>query len=71
MSPRDPCAGISQREAVVKAGSGEPDFIHRAKVAIDRTVLCNDGIPAEIIIAKLETKLAVARKIPPREKPLY
>lgn len=65
MSPRDPCAAIPRHEAAVKAGSVESDFIHRAKVAIDRTVLCNDGIPAEIVIAKLETKLAVARKIPP------
>lgn len=64
MSPRDPCAAIPRHEAAVKAGS-ESVFIHRAKVAIDRTALCNDGNPAEIVIAKLETKLAIARKIPP------
>lgn len=37
------------------------EFIRRGMAAINRTVAAGDGIPAEIVIAKLEAKLAAAR----------
>jgi hypothetical protein len=38
------------------------DSVRRAKDAIERTISSGDGIPAETVIAKLESKLAAARK---------
>ena len=38
------------------------EFIRRGLAAIARTVSANDGIPAEAVLAKLEAKLAAARK---------
>ena len=37
------------------------EFVRRGMAAINRTVDAGDGIPAEIVIAKLEAKLANAR----------
>lgn len=38
------------------------DCARRAKEAIERSIANGDGIPAETVIAKLESKLAAARK---------
>nr|WP_315491414.1 hypothetical protein [uncultured Rhodoferax sp.] len=38
------------------------DSVRRAKDAIELTISSGDGIPAETVIAKLESKLAAARK---------
>jgi hypothetical protein len=40
----------------------QSEFIRRGLAAIARTVSANDGIPADAVIAKLEAKLASARK---------
>ena len=40
----------------------QSEFIRRGLAAIARTVSANDGIPANAVIAKLEAKLAAARK---------
>ena len=37
------------------------EFIRRGMAAINRSVTAGDGIPAEVVIAKLEAKLAAAR----------
>lgn len=39
----------------------QSEFIRRGMAAINRTVAAGDGIPAEVVIAKLEAKLAAAR----------
>lgn len=36
-------------------------FIRRGRAAIARSVAAGDGIPAEVVIAKLESKVARAR----------
>lgn len=38
------------------------DFVRRGTAAIARTVAMNDGVPAELVIARLEAKLTSARK---------
>lgn len=38
------------------------EFVRRGMAAIDRTVSCGDGVPAQAVIAKLEMKLAAARQ---------
>lgn len=38
------------------------EFVRRGMAAIHRTVSSGDGVPAETVIAKLEMKLAAARK---------
>jgi hypothetical protein len=40
----------------------QSEFIRRGLAAIARTVSANDGIPADAVLAKLEAKLAAARK---------
>jgi len=40
----------------------QTEFVRRGMTAISRTVSSGDGLPAEAVIAKLETKLAAARK---------
>jgi hypothetical protein len=40
----------------------QSEFIRRGLAAIARTVSANDGIPADAVLAKLEAKLASARK---------
>lgn len=40
----------------------QTEFIRRGMAAIERTVAAGDGVPAEAVIAKLEAKLAAARK---------
>jgi predicted transcriptional regulator len=40
----------------------QSEFIRRGMAAIDRTVAAGDGVPAEVVIAKLEAKLAAARR---------
>lgn len=40
----------------------QSEFIRRGMAAIHRTVSSDDGVPAEAVIAKLEMKLAAARK---------
>ena len=37
------------------------EFLRRGITAINRTVAASDGIPADVVIAKLEAKLAAAR----------
>ena len=39
----------------------QSEFIRRGMAAINRTVAAGVGIPAEVVIAKLEAKLAAAR----------
>lgn len=39
----------------------QAEFIRRGMAAINRTVAAGDGVPAEVVIAKLEAKLATAR----------
>lgn len=41
---------------------GATDFVSRAKDAIESTIANDDGIPAETVIAELESRLAAARK---------
>lgn len=38
------------------------EFVRRGLAAIERTTRVGNGIPAETVIAKLEAKLAAARK---------
>lgn len=38
------------------------EFVRRGLVAIQRTVEAGDGIPADIVIAKLRAKVSEARK---------
>jgi uncharacterized protein (DUF433 family) len=40
----------------------QSEFIRRGSAAIERTVAADDGLPVEEVIAKLEAKIAVARK---------
>jgi predicted transcriptional regulator len=40
----------------------QAEFIRRGMAAIERTVAANDGVPAEEVIAKLEAKVALAKK---------
>lgn len=40
----------------------QSEFVRRGMAAIHRTVSSGDGVPAEAAIAKLEMKLAAARK---------
>ena len=40
----------------------QAEFVRRGMAAIERTVIAEDGVPAEDVIAKLEAKLALARK---------
>lgn len=39
----------------------QSEFVRRGMAAIHRTVAAGDGIPAQAVIAKLESKLATAR----------
>ena len=50
------------RSTVVKR-KNQAEFIRRGMAAIDATQRDGSGIPAELVIAKLEAKLAAARKI--------
>ena len=45
----------------VTRGRVHSESVRRGMAAINRTVAAGDGIPAEIVIAKLEAKLANAR----------
>ncbi len=49
--------GSSRQNTQTATGS-----VPRAKDAIERTISSSDGIPAETVIAKLESKLAAARR---------
>ena len=40
----------------------QAEFVRRGLAAIERSRQAGDGIPAEAVIAKLEAKLAAARK---------
>lgn len=40
----------------------QAEFIQRGMAAIERTVAADDAIPADAVLAKLEQKLAAARK---------
>lgn len=40
----------------------QSEFVRRGMAAIHSTVSSGDGVPAEAVIAKLEMKLATARK---------
>lgn len=40
----------------------QSEFIQRGMAAIEKAVAVGDGVPAEAVIAKLEAKLAAARK---------
>lgn len=56
---------MATREGVELPNSvSEEDFLRRGKAAIQRTITMNDGRPADAVIAKLESKLAQARKTP-------
>ena len=40
----------------------QSEFLSRGMAAINRTVAAGDGVPAEIVIGKLQAKLAAARR---------
>jgi hypothetical protein len=40
----------------------QSEFIRRGMAAIHRTAAASDGVPAELVIAKLEAKLVAARR---------
>ena len=46
----------------VKRRQDQAEFLRRGLTAIQRTVAAGDGIPASTVIAKLEAKLAAAKK---------
>ena len=50
------------RETVAKR-KNQTEFVRRGIAAIDATKRAGGGIPAEAVIAKLEAKLAVARRV--------
>ena len=50
------------RSSVAKR-KNQAEFIRRGMAAIDATQRDGSGIPAELVIAKLEAKLAAARKL--------
>jgi len=50
------------RSTVAKR-KNQAEFIRRGMAAIDATQRDGSGIPAELVIAKLEAKLAAARKL--------
>ena len=50
------------RSTVAKR-KNQAEFIRRGMAAIDATQRDGSGIPAEVVIAKLEAKLAAARKL--------
>ena len=50
------------RSTVAKR-KNQAEFIRRGMAAIDATQRDGSGIPAQLVIAKLEAKLAAARKI--------
>lgn len=39
----------------------QSEFVRRGMLAIERTVAAGDGVPAESVIAKLQSKLAAAK----------
>ncbi|MBV8123614.1 MAG: hypothetical protein JOY60_15035 [Burkholderiaceae bacterium] len=62
-------AGETLAALVEKAVRGElarrrenAEFVHRGLAAIKRTVETGNGVPADVVIAKLRAKLADARK---------
>ena len=48
------------RDEVARRRS-DSEFVRRGRAAIARSVAAGDGIPAEVVIAKLELKVARAR----------
>ena len=46
----------------VKRRQAQTEFMRRGLASIQRTVATGEGIPAESVIAKLEAKLAAAKK---------
>jgi hypothetical protein len=50
------------RTTVAKRKNQE-EFVRRGIAAIDETKLAGGGLPAEVVMAKLEAKLAVARQV--------
>ena len=49
------------RQTVSKRKS-QAEFVRRGIAAIEQTKRTGDGIPAEVVIAKLEAKMAAARQ---------
>jgi len=41
----------------------QAEFVQRGLAAIERTVVAGDGVPAEAVIAKLEARLAAAKRL--------
>jgi hypothetical protein len=48
--------------STVQMRKNQAEFVRRGITAIEATKHAGDGIPAEIVIAKLEAKLAAARR---------
>lgn len=48
--------------STVQKRKNQAEFIRRGIVAIEETKRAGSGIPAELVIAKLEAKLAAARQ---------
>ncbi len=53
---------IVRRDALANPVEGESAFVRRGMAAIKSTIANGDGIPAEAVIAKLESKMAAARQ---------
>jgi hypothetical protein len=47
----------------VRRRRAHSEFVRRGMAAIQRTAAAGDGIPAQAVIAKLESKLAAARSL--------
>jgi Arc/MetJ-type ribon-helix-helix transcriptional regulator len=49
--------------STVQKRKNQAEFIRRGMAAIEETKRTGDGIPAEVVIAKLEAKLSAARQL--------
>ncbi len=48
--------------STVQKRKNQAEFVRRGIAAIEETKLAGDGIPADVVIAKLEAKLSEARQ---------
>jgi hypothetical protein len=53
---------VGQRGSHIQHTQTASDFVRRARDAIERTIANGDGMAAETVLAKLESKLAAVRK---------
>ena len=52
----------SAARATVEKRKNQAEFVRRGIAAIESTKQAGGGIPAEVVIARLEAKLSVAKK---------